>query len=41
MDKGLFFITLAMVFVWIIVDCAIGKDRLGGFLKTLFPSLYE
>lgn len=37
MDKSLFFITLSAVCVWLIVDMAVGKDRLGGFLATLFP----
>lgn len=37
MDKSLFFITLAMVCVWLVVDMAIGKKRLLSFLSTLFP----
>lgn len=37
MDKSLFFITLSMVCVWLIVDTAIGKKRLISFLSTLFP----
>ena len=37
MDKSLFFITLSAVCVWLIVDMAVGKDRLGNFLATLFP----
>lgn len=37
MDKSLFFITLSMVCVWLIVDTAIGKKRLVSFLSTLFP----
>ena len=37
MDKSLFFITLSAVCVWLIVDMAVGKDRLGSFLATLFP----
>ena len=40
MDKGLFFMTLALVCIWLIVDCAIGRDRVGAFLKTIFPALY-
>jgi len=40
MDKGLFFMTLCLVFVWLIVDSAIGRDMVGAFLKSLFPSLY-
>lgn len=41
MDKGLFFMTLCLLSIWLIVDAAIGKDMVGAFLKTLFPSLYE
>lgn len=37
MDKSLFFITLAMVCVWLVVDTAIGKKHLISFLSTLFP----
>ena len=37
MDKSLFFITLSMVCVWLVVDTAIGKKRLLSFLSTLFP----
>ena len=37
MDKSLFFITLAMVCVWLVVDTAIGKKHLLSFLSTLFP----
>ena len=40
MDKGLFFMTLCLIAVWLIVDSAVGKDRIGAFLKTIFPSLY-
>lgn len=39
MDKGLFFITLSAVCVWLIVDMAVGKNRLGSFLETLFPGI--
>ena len=37
MDKSLFFITLSMLCVWLVVDTAIGKKRLLSFLSTLFP----
>lgn len=37
MDKSLFFITLSMVCVWLVVDTAIGKKHLLSFLSTLFP----
>ena len=37
MDKSLFFITLSMVCVWLVVDTAIGKKHLLSFLFTLFP----
>lgn len=37
MDKSLFFITLSMVCVWLVVDTAIGKKHLLAFLSTLFP----
>ena len=41
MDKGLFFMTLCMCAIWLIVDCAVGRDIVGNFLKTIFPTLYE
>ena len=37
MDKSLFFITLSMVCIWLVVDTAIGKKHLLSFLSTLFP----
>lgn len=37
MDKGLFFLILSMGCVWLILDQAMGKKRLQGFLQTLFP----
>lgn len=37
MDKSLFFITLAMVCVWLVVDTAIGNKHLITFLSTMFP----
>lgn len=37
MDKSLFFITLSMLCVWLVVDTAIGKKHLLSFLSTLFP----
>ena len=37
MDKSLFFITLSAICVWLVVDVALGKNYLGGFLATLFP----
>lgn len=37
MDKGLFFVFLAFVCIWLVIDVAVGKDYLGTFLKTLFP----
>lgn len=41
MDKSLFFITLSCLCVWLIVDCAIGKNYLGNFLTILFPFMGE
>lgn len=41
MDKSIFFLTLCMCAIWLIVDSAVGKDVVGNFLKSLFPSLYE
>ena len=37
MDKSLFFITLSMICVWLIVDMAVGKNYLGNFLTIIFP----
>ena len=41
MDKSLFFLTLSFCCIWLIVDSAVGNDRVGAFLYTLFPSLYD
>lgn len=37
MDKSLFFLTISFVCIWIVVDVAVGKNRLGAFLSTIFP----
>lgn len=37
MDKSLFFLTLSLVCIWLIVDSAVGDDKLGAFLGTVFP----
>lgn len=37
MDKSLFFMTLSCLCIWLVVDCAIGKNYLGKFLTILFP----
>ena len=41
MDKSLFFITLAMICVWLIVDVAVGKNYLFNFLGTIFPFMKD
>lgn len=41
MDKSLFFITLSAICVWLVVDVALGKNYLGGFLATLFPFMTD
>lgn len=41
MDKSLLFITLSAVCIWLVVDVAMGKNYLGGFLSTLFPFMTE
>lgn len=41
MDKSLFFITLACICVWVIVDVAVGKNYLSKFLGTIFPFMAE
>lgn len=37
MDKSLFFLTISFVCVWLVVDVAVGKNRLGAFLSAIFP----
>lgn len=37
MDKSLFFLTISFVCIWLVVDVAVGKNRLGAFLSTIFP----
>lgn len=37
MDKSLFFLFLSFVCIWLVLDVAVGKDRLGSFLATIFP----
>lgn len=41
MDKSIFFLTLCMVCIWLIVDAAVGDDKLGSFLGTVFPFMKE
>lgn len=41
MEKSLLYLTLALVCVYLIVDAAIGKDRIGLFLSTIFPSIFS
>lgn len=41
MEKSLLYMTLALVCVYLIIDAAIGKDRIGAFLATLFPSIFN
>lgn len=41
MDKSLFFITISLVCVWIVVDMAVGEKYLVNFLETLFPFMKE
>ena len=41
MDNSIFFLTLSFVCIWLIVDVAAGKDYLGSFLGTLFPSIFR
>ena len=38
-DKSLFFITLALICVWLILDNFYGKKRVNTFILSLFPSL--
>lgn len=41
MDKSLFFITLSLVCIWIVVDMAVGEKYLTNFLETLFPFMKD
>ena len=41
MDKSLLFFTLSAVCIWLVVDVALGKNYLGGFLTTLFPFMSD
>ena len=41
MDKSLLFMTLSAVCIWLVVDVALGKNYLGGFLVTLFPFMSD
>ena len=41
MDKSLFFLTISMVCIWLVVDVAVGKNRLGSFLSTIFPFMED
>ena len=41
MDKSLLFMTLSAVCIWLVVDVAMGKNYLGGFLVSLFPFMAE
>ena len=37
MDKSLFFLLMSFVCIWLVLDVAVGNDRLGNFLETMFP----
>ena len=37
MDKSLFFLLMSFVCIWLVLDSAVGRDRLGVFLETMFP----
>lgn len=37
MDKSLLFMLLAFVCIWLVMDVAVGDDKLGKFLESLFP----
>jgi len=36
-DKSLFFLFLSLLCVWLIIDAAVGSNKLGSFLGTIFP----
>lgn len=38
-DKSLFFITLAMICIWLVLDNFYGKKRINTFILSMFPSL--
>lgn len=37
MDKSLFFLLLSFACIWLVLDVAVGGDRLGNFLESIFP----
>lgn len=37
MDKSLFFLLMSFVCIWLVLDVAVGNDRLGNFLESIFP----
>jgi len=39
MDKGLMFLTLALVFLWLVFDDFVGKKRLSSLAQSLTPDL--
>ena len=38
-DRSLFFITLALICIWLILDNFYGKKHINTFLLSIFPSL--
>lgn len=38
-DRSLFFITLSLICIWLILDNYYGKKRLNTFIISIFPSL--
>lgn len=40
MEKSLLYITLALICIYLIVDSIMGKDMVGTFLASLFPSVF-
>lgn len=37
LDKSLFFLLMSFVCIWLVLDVAVGNDRLGAFLESIFP----
>lgn len=40
-DKSLFFITLSVICIWLVVDSALGENYIKKFLSTIFPFMSD
>ena len=40
-DRSIFFLTLSLICIWLILDSMYGRKYIDNFLKTMFPNFYR